>query len=70
VRAVLEDAAAGPVLVHCASGNRVGVVWAVIQGQQGKTVEEAEAEGRRLGMKDTSSEAVRRLLQPAPAPKQ
>lgn len=63
VRAVLDDAAAGPVLIHCASGNRVGAVWAVIQGQQGKTLDEAEAEGRRLGMKGGAmTSAVRRLL--------
>ena len=66
-RAVLDDATAGPVLIHCRSGSRVGAVWAVIQGQQGKTLEEAEAEGRRLGMHgDAMTDAVRRLLQPAP----
>jgi uncharacterized protein (TIGR01244 family) len=67
VRAVVDDAAAGPVLVHCASGNRVGAVWAVIQGQQGRTFDQAEAEGRRLGMKGSAmTSAVRRLLEPAP----
>lgn len=69
VRAVLDDAAAGPVLIHCASGNRVGAVWAVIQGRQGKTLDEAEAEGRRLGMKGSAmTSAVRRLLEAAPQP--
>jgi uncharacterized protein (TIGR01244 family) len=67
VRAVIDDPAAAPVLVHCASGNRVGAVWAVLQGRQGKSLEEAEAEGRRLGMKGQAmTDAVRRLLKPAP----
>ena len=67
VRAVLDDAAAGPVLIHCTSGNRVGAVWAVIQGRRGKTADEAEAEGRRVGMKGSAmTSAVRRLLEAAP----
>ena len=69
VRAVLDDAASGPVLIHCTSGNRVGAVWAVIQGRRGKSLEEAEAEGRRVGMHGSATaSAVRRLLEPAPQP--
>jgi uncharacterized protein (TIGR01244 family) len=69
VRAVLDDAAARPVLIHCTSASRVGAVWAVIQRRQGKTVDEAEAEGRRVGMKGSAmTSAVRRLLEAAPQP--
>jgi uncharacterized protein (TIGR01244 family) len=62
VRAVLDDPTAHPVLVHCAVGSRVGAVWAVIQGRQGKSLDEAEAEGRRVGMGRGMIGAVRRLL--------
>ena len=63
VKAVLDDPAAAPVLLHCSSSNRVGAVWAVLQAQQGKGLEEAEAEGRRAGLKSESMlEAARRLI--------
>jgi uncharacterized protein (TIGR01244 family) len=67
VRAVLDDPSAGPVLVHCTSGNRVGTLWAVIVGRQGRTLAEAEAEGRRVGMHGQAmSAAARRLLEAQP----
>jgi uncharacterized protein (TIGR01244 family) len=69
----------GPVLLHCASSNRVGAVWAVIQSRKGKTLAEAEAAGREAGMQPSMRAAVRRVLGvpadaapaavPAPAPK-
>lgn len=63
VAKLLDDAAAGPVLLHCASANRVGAVWAVIQARKGKSYEEAEAEGRRAGLTSPAMvEAVRRVL--------
>ena len=65
VRAVLEDPAAAPVLIHCTSGNRVGAMWGAVTASQGKTLEEAEAEGRRAGMHgDAMTEALRRVAQP------
>ncbi len=73
VQKVIDDPAAGPVLLHCASSNRVGAVWAVIQARQGRSLEEAEAEGRAAGLRSpTMLDAVRRVLAvpsaPAPAP--
>jgi uncharacterized protein (TIGR01244 family) len=63
VRAVLDDPSAPPVLLHCSSSNRVGGVWAVIQSQQGKDPEEAEAEGRRAGLhSEAMAEAARRVI--------
>jgi protein tyrosine phosphatase (PTP) superfamily phosphohydrolase (DUF442 family) len=50
VRKVIEDAATAPVLLHCASSNRVGAVWGVIARERGRTLEEAEAEGKRAGL--------------------
>jgi protein tyrosine phosphatase (PTP) superfamily phosphohydrolase (DUF442 family) len=72
VRNALGDGAAGPVLLHCGSSNRVGAVWAVIQAQaKGLTVEQALEEGRRAGLSSASMEAaVKRVLAgAAPAPK-
>jgi len=50
----------GPVLLHCASGNRVGALLALMKAQQGASVEEALQFGRDAGM--TSLEATTRTL--------
>jgi uncharacterized protein (TIGR01244 family) len=75
VERVLDDPAAAPVLLHCASANRVGGVWAVLQARKGKGLEEALAAGREAGMHSPQMEAaVRRVLGvpeaalPVPAP--
>jgi uncharacterized protein (TIGR01244 family) len=70
VEKVLHDPSSGPVLLHCASSNRVGAVWAAIQAREGKPLEEALAAGREAGLKSPQMEAaVRRVLgSPAPAP--
>jgi uncharacterized protein (TIGR01244 family) len=69
VQKVLDDASAAPVLLHCASSNRVGGVWAVIQARKGRTLEEAEAAGQAAGLHSAPMmDAVRRVLA-APAPK-
>lgn len=62
LRAAL-DTADGPVLVHCASGNRVGGLLALMQARSGAmTTEQALEFGRSAGM--TSTEArVRELLE-------
>ena len=63
VEKVLEDPSAGPVLLHCATSNRVGGVWAVIQATKGKSVEEALEAGRAAGLHSPLVEAaVRRVL--------
>jgi uncharacterized protein (TIGR01244 family) len=65
---VLHDPSSGPVLLHCASSNRVGAVWALIQARKGKTLDEALAAGREAGLRSPQLEdAVRRLV-PPPAP--
>jgi uncharacterized protein (TIGR01244 family) len=69
VQAVLDDPQAGPVLIHCASANRVGALWAAMLAAKGKTLEEAEAEGRRVGLRSESmTAAVRRVAASRPAP--
>ncbi len=59
--AALDDAG-GSVLVHCASSNRVGALFAVKAARlDGKSVEEALAIGRSAGLK-AMEPAVRQLL--------
>jgi uncharacterized protein (TIGR01244 family) len=50
VRQVIEDPEARPVLLHCATSNRVGAVWGVIARERGRSLEEAEAEAVRAGV--------------------
>jgi uncharacterized protein (TIGR01244 family) len=65
VENVIGDPAAGPVLFHCASSNRVGGTWAAIQARRGKSLDEALASGRDAGLKSGPMEdAVRRLAAP------
>jgi uncharacterized protein (TIGR01244 family) len=67
VAKVLDDSKARPALVYCHSGNRVGAFWAVYQVRKGKSVEEALAEGRRIGLKSPQMlEAVQRVLKQKP----
>ncbi|GAB6195344.1 protein tyrosine phosphatase family protein [Lysobacter xanthus] len=58
-----------PVLVHCASGNRVGAMAALRAGWlQGRDLEAALAEGRRWGLKGLEPEVRRRLEAGSAAP--
>lgn len=62
LRAAL-DAADGPVLVHCASGNRAGGLLALMQARSGAmTTEQALEFGRSAGMTGTEAR-VRELLE-------
>lgn len=63
VARILDDPARGPVLLHCASANRVGAVWTVLQVTKGRTYAEAEAEGRKIGLQSPAMiAAVRRVV--------
>ncbi len=67
VERILDDPDAAPVLLHCASSNRVAAVWAVVQTRDGRTLEEAEAAGRAAGLHSPSMwAAVLRVLDAAP----
>jgi uncharacterized protein (TIGR01244 family) len=71
VARVLDDPEAGPILLHCASANRVGGVWAVIEASRGRPPEEAEAEGRKIGLRPgPMTDAVKRVLGGTPARRQ
>jgi uncharacterized protein (TIGR01244 family) len=66
VRKVLDDPSAAPILLHCASANRVGAVWAIIEIQRGKAQEAALAEGREIGLRaGPMTAAVERLTKVA-----
>jgi uncharacterized protein (TIGR01244 family) len=62
LRMVLDDAEAAPMLIHCATGNRVGAVWTVIQVRQGRPLSEARSEGEAIGLRGPMEQAVRRVL--------
>jgi len=68
VEKVIQDPSSAPVLLHCASSNRVGAVWALIQARQGKTMDEALAAGREAGLRSPQLEAAVRRLVGSPAP--
>jgi uncharacterized protein (TIGR01244 family) len=78
VQSVLDDVSAGPVLLHCASSNRVGGVLAVLASRRGQPLDEAIATGKAAGLHSPAMEnAVRRVLgapllptsaAPAPSP--
>lgn len=47
----LDASADAPVLLHCASSNRVGTIWSVYAGlRAGLSIEDAMSEGRAAGM--------------------
>ncbi len=54
---VLDDASSRPVLIHCASGNRVGALVALVRALDGVAPSQALAEGRRAGMTAAPLEA-------------
>jgi uncharacterized protein (TIGR01244 family) len=51
----------GPVLVHCASGNRVGALFALNKKAQGASNEEAIAAGKTAGMTRLEPEVLKIL---------
>lgn len=67
VERVLDDPAAAPILFHCASANRVGAVWAIIQVRRGKTLADALEDGRAVGLTHPAmAELVKRLVATIP----
>lgn len=67
VEKVLDDPERRPVLLHCASSDRVGGVWAAILVRDGHSLEEAEVAGRTAGLKSAGMwDAVLRVLDLSP----
>ncbi len=64
VAKVLADPAAGPVLLHCASGSRAAAVWALVETGRGVPLEDAIAQAEKAGLKgEVMIEAVRRAAE-------
>lgn len=51
-----------PMLVHCASSNRVGAMWALYRHNVGVPAEIAIEEGRAAGLKTSREGAVREMM--------
>ena len=60
---ILNDPKQAPVLLHCASGNRVGAAWAIYRVKQGIPLEIALEEGRTAGMRASREAQVRALFE-------
>ena len=62
VMAALAEHEAGPVLLHCHSGNRAGGVWAVLVARSGGPWAQAVEEGRQAGLASPEmTEAARKV---------
>jgi len=68
VAKVVEDPDARPVLLHCSSSNRSGAVWAVLQVRRGRSIQDAEADGRAAGLTSDSMVAAFRRVAAERAP--
>ena len=55
---IVGDKNRGPLLVHCASANRVGTLWAMYRVSTGVPLQTALEEGRTVGMKPSRESNV------------
>lgn len=63
---IVENPANFPLLVHCASANRVGALWTLYRVSKGISFAEAVIEGRTIGLRKARENQVRAMLgQPA-----
>ncbi len=60
---IVNDADNLPILVHCASANRVGAMWALYRSSQGVNPEFAIQEGRAVGLTSRESAVRARLAE-------
>jgi uncharacterized protein (TIGR01244 family) len=66
---IVENPDRGPLLIHCASANRVGMIWAMYRVNKGIPLEEALLEGRTIGMKVSREVEVEVYAQSLPGGK-
>ena len=59
VRTAIEQAGERPVLIHCASGNRAGLVWAASLIDNGRETESAISDVRKVATKPQTLDAIR-----------
>ncbi len=62
---VANDAGTYPILLHCASANRAGAMWALYRASEGVPVEVAIEEGRTNGLSSREPAVRERLGAPA-----
>jgi uncharacterized protein (TIGR01244 family) len=61
VMKILDGAKDAPVLMHCASSNRVGMMWSIFRARQhGLAADQALAEGKAAGMRNPALESAAR----------
>jgi uncharacterized protein (TIGR01244 family) len=70
VRNVLNEPARGPLLLHCASGNRVGAIWVLLEVAKGVRLEKAEGAGRAVGLRSEAMVAAVRRVAATPRPRE
>jgi uncharacterized protein (TIGR01244 family) len=61
---LVENAGNYPVIVHCASANRVGAMWTLYRVARGVPVATAIGEGRTIGLSTRESAVRQRLARP------
>jgi len=59
---LVEDKKQHPILLHCGSANRVGMVWAAYLIRTGHSYEAAVLAGRTIGMKPTREKQLKQNL--------
>lgn len=59
---IVENGAHYPLMIHCASANRVGAMWMLYRLKSGVPLATAIAEGRAIGMQPPRENAVRASL--------
>ncbi|NIB39813.1 hypothetical protein HBA55_09470 [Pseudomaricurvus alkylphenolicus] len=57
IRNLLDNSDA-PILMHCGSGSRVGMVWSLLRLQAGDSLKDALDQGRKMGMNSTMEAKV------------
>jgi uncharacterized protein (TIGR01244 family) len=63
VAAILDEKDRGAVLLHCATANRVGGLWTVMEVAKGRSYDDAEKEGVQIGLHSAAMKAaVKRVL--------
>ena len=63
---IVEASDRGPLLIHCASANRVGTIWAMYRVSRGMPLQEALLEGRTIGMKASREAEIKAYAQSLP----
>ena len=62
-KALVEDSSKQPLLIHCGSANRVGMVWAYYRIGEGIDQQVAILEGRTIGMRPSRERALLEQLE-------